>query len=150
MFQFPTKKRRRSARQERSSKKPVMQMPEDEEKLPAIIQGKRVASKQEARVAVALEIIGWRYIYQKGFFGGRSTPGGIVVDFLVKTPVVSTPLLVQSRYWHIIIDRKDTDLYQLAKIRGLPNLADPVELWDYELQSIDQAIRMVRHKIGSP
>ena len=52
----------------------------EEENLPTVIQGKPVQSVEEARVAVGLQVLGWRFAYQESFFGGRTTAGGIVVD----------------------------------------------------------------------
>ncbi len=119
-----------------------------EENLPTIIQGKPVDSKEEARTAIALEILGWRYVYQRSYFGGSQRPGGIIVDFLVLTPINPTPILVQSRYWHTIRDRRDSDQLSIGKLASLPNLANPIEVWDYQLQTIEQAVRTLRSKIG--
>lgn len=119
-----------------------------EENLPTVIQGKRVTSLEEARTAVGLQILGWRFVFQKAFFGGRTTPGGIVVDFLVLTPGPATPLLMQSRYWHTIRDRRSKDLFQLARLLRLPNLAPPIEIWDYEVRTLEQTIRVLLKRLG--
>ncbi len=146
VYLFPTEKRRQTARDKIPS---LLEQEGMEERLPASIQGRPVSSIEEARVAVALEVIGWRYVYQRAYYGGASRPGGIVIDFLVLTPGPDTPLLVQSRYWHTIRDRRAKDVFQLSRLRSLPNLAEPIEVWDYELQSIKQTIRLLMNKLGS-
>ncbi len=120
----------------------------EEENLPTVIQGRPVQSLEEARIAVGLEVIGWRFIYQEAFYGGRTTAGGIVVDFLVLTPGAATPLLMQSRYWHTIRDRRAKDIYQISRLMSIPNLANPIEIWDYEVQSLEQTIRVLMNRLG--
>ncbi len=148
MFQFPARKKRQ--------KQPVPEgrslieaAQEAEENLPTVIQGRKVDSIEEARVAIALEILGWRYIYQKAYYGGRTTPGGIVVDFLVMTPGPLTPLEVKSRYWHEIVRRADDDFYRISRLRRIPNLAAVKEIWDYEARSVEQTINTLTLLLGS-
>lgn len=146
-FQFPAP-RRRSNRPNREP--PRLAYEQAEERLPTIIQGRPVESKEEARVAVALEILGWRYIYQKSYFGGTGAPGGFKIDFLVLTPGTATPLLVHSTYWHVIRSRQDLDILQASKLNQIGGLGRPVEVWDFELQSIQQAVRTLQAKLGRP
>ena len=146
MYQFPTKKKRKPPKQERSAK---LKDDKLEEQLPTVIQGKPVDSVEEARVAVALEILGWRFVFHKAYYGGRSTAGGIIVDFLILTPGAYTPLLVQSRYWHSIRDRRAKDFYQISRLSRIPNLAAPLEIWDYEIKTVQQTIRVLMNRLGS-
>jgi len=141
---FPKPRRRKRAKPDPDR----LTLASAEEQLPTVIQGKPVGSKEEARVAVALEILGWQYIYQRSYFGGAHVPGGIVVDFIVLTPITSTPLWVNSRYWHVIRNRRDKDIFQRSRLDRLNGLADSVEVWDYELQTIDQAIRTLLAVLG--
>ena len=120
----------------------------EEENLPTVIQGKAVQSVEEARVAVGLQILGWRFAYQEAFFGGRTTAGGIVVDFLVLTPGAATPLLMQSRYWHTIRDRRNKDLFQLSRLLTVRGLAPPIEIWDYEVRTLEMTIRVLLNRLG--
>lgn len=57
---------------------------------PYIVKGRVADSKDEYWAALALEriekIAGYRWAYQVPVNGGRSRPGGNVVDFLVYTP----------------------------------------------------------------
>lgn len=149
MFRFPTRTKRAGSRRPKEPNR--LQYREAEEQLPTIIQGKPVKSKEEARVAIALEILGWSYIYQRPYFGGRTTPGGIILDFLVLTPVTATPLWVNSRYWHSIRNnRQDVDVLQKGRLERLPGLNDPIEVWDHQLQSIQQAVRALQAQLGRP
>ena len=145
MWTFPKRKRRKRKSDDLPTR---IQERKLEERLPTVIQGKPVGSKEEARVAVALQIIGWNFIYQRSYFGGATTPGGIVVDFLVITPGKATPLLVQSRFWHLIRDRRAKDFFQISRLSRIPNLAQPIEIWDYELQNMAMAIRNLIHVLG--
>ena len=65
------------------------------------------------------------------------------------TPGPATPLLMQSRYWHTIRDRRAKDVYQISRLMSIPNLANPIEIWDYEVQSLEQTIRVLMNRLGS-
>jgi hypothetical protein len=147
MYLFPEKKREPKKEEDTPTR---LESEKLEERLPTEIQGKPVSSKEEARIAVGLEVLGWRYVYQKAYYGGRLTAGGIIVDFLVLTPGSATPLLMQSRYWHTIRDRRAKDFYQISRLSRIPNLANPIEIWDYEVQTIQQTIRVLVHRLGTP
>ena len=146
-YRFPVPKKTKKASTDLPS---PLETDKLEERLPTIVQGKPVDSVEEARVAVGLEVLGWRFIFHEAYYGGQTRPGGIVVDFLVLTPGPATPLLMQSRYWHTIRDRKAKDVYQLSRLRSIPNLANPIEIWDHEVQSLEQTIRVLMHRLGSP
>ena len=64
-----------------------------------LIEGRMPDSKEEYWVAKAL----WRYKlpfrYQWEIYGGTTRRGGLVVDFVVWSPMM-TPLLVHGEYWH--------------------------------------------------
>jgi hypothetical protein len=72
----------------------------EQPKIPAIIQGKVCTSTGELNVATSLEKYGWEFFYQLPLFGGRQQSGGFVVDFLVYTIPLETPLSVKGEYWH--------------------------------------------------
>ena len=125
-------------------KKHLLMVPsKKEESLPVVIQGKKVGSKEEAREAIALKSLGYDYIYQYPIFGG-DIRGGQKIDFLVMTMPLPTPLYVQSRYWHggagLNIGTKDA--LNQARVRSAKKgqWAEPKEIWDNHLQSIEQAI----------
>jgi len=63
------------------------------------IQGKSPDSWNEYYVALALEKLELPYIYQFEIFGGHLR-GGVILDFLVLTHPLSTPIFVNGLYWH--------------------------------------------------
>ncbi len=104
------------------------------------------ATDIEWRVAVVLERLGLFFIFQYALMGGRSTRGGIVLDFLVLTDPLSTPLDIRGAYWHQPKQRIEDDLgLALAMSRG--NYAEPVIIYGGELQSIEQAYATVRREL---
>ena len=64
------------------------------------IQGKGVGSWDEWITAMVLDALGHTYKYQLGVFGGRSRPGGNVVDFLVTSVRPEALLDPMGRVWH--------------------------------------------------
>ena len=64
-----------------------------------LVQGKS-ASDIEMRVALSLEKFKWEFTFQAGVMGGRQVRGGQVVDFIVETKPLPTPLYVYGEYWH--------------------------------------------------
>jgi len=120
------------------------------ENLPLNYQGKPVDSKEEGRVIVALNMMEWGFGFKVAYFGGRSMPGGVEVDFLVYTPVLLTPLRMQSRFWHLIRRDETKDIMDYGKLLRIPGLATPVDLWDYQVGSVEQAIRELTVLIGRP
>jgi hypothetical protein len=104
------------------------------------------ASDIEWRVAVALERLGLFFIYQYALLGGRTARGGIVLDFLVLTDPLSTPLDIRGEYWHQPKQRIEDDLgLALAMSRG--QFAQPVIIYGGELQSIEQAYATVKREL---
>lgn len=63
------------------------------------IQGQK-ASSYEYNVARALENLGYEYYFQYPIYGGREKPGGQVIDFIIYTTPLYTPLEVNGNYWH--------------------------------------------------
>ena len=57
-----------------------------------LVYGKKPGSKEEWWIALALWRWGWTFGYQVSFFGGRRLKGGQVVDFMVDTVPLRTPL----------------------------------------------------------
>ena len=132
----------RRQRVKRSPEALLIKVEKAEENLPETVQGKGVGSKEEARVAVALPMLGLGFRYQVPIAGGRNFPGGLVLDFLVETTPLPTPMAVQSSYWHGTRKPRGQDLLMLAKIKRVMGhaWADPVEIWDDQLQSVADAL----------
>ncbi len=104
------------------------------------------ATDIEWRVAVALEKLHLFFIFQYALEGGRTRRGGIVLDFLVLTDPLRTPLDVRGEYYHQPQQRTEDDLgLALAMSRG--NYAEPVVIYGGELQSIEQAYSTVKREL---
>jgi hypothetical protein len=108
------------------------------------IQGKR-ASSNEYWVGLALDELVLGYIFQLSIMGGRSVAFGMVLDFMVETVPIPTPLWVQGDYWHQGAQRQ-TDLRQQAVVEayGAGQINQPVEIWGNESDTYEKALRAVR------
>lgn len=118
----------------------------EQEQLSGQVQGKS-ASDIEERVARALYKLQLPFRFQVDYFGGRSLSGGLVLDFLVLTPL-PIPILVQGEYWHSG-ESKARDAYNIARLLDLfkGQIAVPVELFGQDLQSQEDADRQVRQAV---
>ncbi len=104
------------------------------------------ATDIEWRVAVVLERLGLNFIFQYSLQGGRTARGGIVLDFLVLTDPLSTPLDIRGNYWHRPQQRLDDDLgLAIAMSRG--RFAEPVILYGSQLQTIEAAYAVVKREL---
>jgi hypothetical protein len=90
-----------------------------------VVAGKN-ASSYEYNVAKALDRIPIEYDFQVDLFGGKQVRGGKVLDFLVDTKPLPTPLFVNGEYWH---RDNQTELLYLVAIRGIKGWAEPVIFW---------------------
>lgn len=111
------------------------------------IQGHDPGSKEEWRFAKALDYLGVYYVYQYAiwdypFYGSQK------IDFLVFTPVLPTPVFIQGTYWHTGKYAEQTK-YNLQKVadafRG--QFYDPIEIWDYEIPTVDHAISVAKQRL---
>ncbi len=85
--------------------------PRKKKEEPGLINGQEAGSLLEWRVAVALWRYRWEFSYQEQLFGGRKNAGGIVVDFLVYTKPMGTPLFVDGEYWHGSAKGRERDVF---------------------------------------
>lgn len=118
----------------------------DEEAI-GLVQGQEPGSKEEWRVSVALDYWKIGYIYQYEIFD-YPFAGSQKIDFWCFTPILPTPLFVQGLYWHGGL-RTEESKYKVWKVsdRFRGQIFDPVEIWDYEIQTIDAAIQVVRARL---
>ena len=111
------------------------------------VHGKR-ASLYEWRVAQVLDQLEIDYIFQVDYLGGRSLRGGLVLDFVVFTAPLPTPVWVHGEYWHGGKQRT-IDIYQQVTLdfmlRGQLNPA--VVLWGKDLQTDEQARATVKREM---
>jgi hypothetical protein len=139
-FQFPVKRRARPlpglARQPEAERVVLEEM--------TPIQGKMPGSREEWRVAMALDKLGLEYQYQVPVMGGRQLRGGAVVDFVVDLPPESIALLVHGQYWHTTLEEERLYLAALERIFGRPAIV----LWDYDLEDVPMAIRTLRRELN--
>lgn len=144
-WELPKKRRGRKPRDLRSMKRE-----RKDEKLPETLQGKPVDSKEEGRFGLALMMLKIPFDYQVPVMGGRAFPGGQVIDFLVRLPPKPTPVYVQSTYWHGPGRGKlgQEFLKQQFVRRRMAGWADPVEVWDYQLRTVSDALRVARKIFG--
>jgi hypothetical protein len=112
-----------------------------------VIQNQEVDSDNEYYVALALHKNRLPFIYQYDVLFGRSRLGGFVIDFLVLTEPLSTPLFVNGDYWHRDRGREFKQLASLpATVRD--ELAPPVFLWGDETSTEELALAAVRKAFG--
>jgi len=126
---------------------PVIPTITEEEDLPTVVRGMVVGSKEEARVSVALDKLGYEYYYQYQLFGGRNVRGGQVIDFIVLVPPKPIPIYVQGRYWHSN-KMAPEDQLKIAMVDQVEWLDTPTLWYDDELTSVQDAINLCRRDLG--
>ena len=103
------------------------------------IQGHIPDSKNEINVAMALDELKLEYIfqYQVGMPGVR---GSQVIDFLVYTIPLPTPLFVHGRYWHEgRMGAEDTLKMAELTSQSRGRWADPVIVWGEDTETVEDA-----------
>lgn len=113
------------------------------------IQGHK-ATLPEFNVAIALYRLGFDFIYQAQFNGGRGSPGGIEVDFLVDTVPYPTPVWVHGEFWHMSGDQRNRDRLQMIRFDQLTDglYAPGIELFEDSLTPrVEDALRTIREEL---
>ena len=110
------------------------------------VRGKH-ASSYEVNFAAALDFFGLGYLFQVDYMGGRKLLGGLVLDFLVFTTPLNTPVWINGEYWH----RGNTDkdfLQQTALLQLFGGRIAPAKIyWGKDVGTFDDARRTVRKDI---
>lgn len=109
------------------------------------VRGKR-ASSYEYNVAQALDYYRLDYLFQVSYWGGRALAGGIVLDFLIFTVPLSTPLWVNGDYWHQA-NNAQLESYQRALLQTFGNTAQPVILWGQDSDTVEAAKASIKKKV---
>lgn len=106
------------------------------------------ASRNEYNVAQALDNFGLDFQFQLSIAGGRSLAFGIVLDFLVQTAPLPTPVWVHGEYWHTG-ERRQRDLEQMDAVKQYMagSILEPVEIWGMESETVEAATATVRRKL---
>ena len=108
------------------------------------IQGHVADSLNEINVALALDRLDYEYIfqYQLGLPGVR---GSQVIDFLVFSVPLPTPLFVHGRYWHGTKQKAEDEL-KFAEIKSITRnqWADPVIIWEEDSTTVEDAFVTLR------
>ena len=112
------------------------------------LQGQNVASKEEAIVAQALHDLGYDYVYQYAWNGGRLVRGGQVIDFLVIKAPKNVPLFVHGEYWHKGVMAPEEDLKMLELQTEAKYWAPPVIIWGSECETVEQAKNILSFRLG--
>ena len=109
---------------------------------------KSKATSNEYFVAQALDSIGLEYAFQLSIAGGKSLSFGIVLDFLVETVPLPTPLWVHGDYWHTGARRqKDLRQQDIVKQYLEGAILEPIEIWGHESNSLEMALAAIRRKL---
>lgn len=112
------------------------------------IQGKTPGSREEWRVAVALNEMGIDYEYQ--FIIGANRPSGakgiFKLDFLLKVHPLPVGLEIQSKRWHSAQFSPD-ERFRIAYIESKLK-SKILYLWEFQLKDQEQATQSVQELLG--
>lgn len=115
---------------------------------PAMWAGKPIGSVQEWRFILALLHYDLQFSYQHEIAGGRRRRGGQVLDFLVFTNPLMTPVNIVGEYWHSGRDRLDDELRKhslMDEMKGAVKM--PVDVFDWQLTDVDAAYRIAKKEL---
>lgn len=114
-----------------------------------LVRGKK-ASSYEYNVAVALDKYGLGYLFQVSYWGGRRLRGGIILDFLVFTVPMPTPLWVNGDYFHKGGKQATIDYLQhiLLDLATQGRWRPAVVLWGKDTETIEAADASVKKIFG--
>jgi|GEM_PF-2496475 len=113
---------------------------------PMIVQGRTAGSLNEYNVAIALGMLKLTFEYQVPIMGGRNFRGGSVIDFMVHTVPIPTPVWVQGDYWHGSAAKREADQYTMRHVREAfrYQVADSVEVWGHETMTPADALAALK------
>jgi hypothetical protein len=101
------------------------------------------ASLYELYIAIALQEFNLEFEFQYAIEGGWTRAGGQVIDFMVHTAPLYTPLEVNEEYWH---RDPSLEIYLADRIRAVlgPDYAEMLAVWGEECDTQDKARQSVR------
>lgn len=107
------------------------------------------ATSYEYNFALALEKFKLEYLFQVSYWGGRTMRGGMVLDFLVFTDPLRTPVWINGDYWHSG-EQKQLDFLQMALLDAFSQgtLAPGMMFWGKDVATEEDAVATVRKNFG--
>jgi hypothetical protein len=119
---------------------------QDDEDRVHLVKGLK-ATKNEYNVALALDKLKFEYTFQMSV-GSRGQAGTVILDFMVQTDPMPTPVWVHGEHWHMG-DRRAKDLRNMATVDDFMQgaAAEPVELWGDETETVALALNAVRREL---
>lgn len=92
------------------------------------------ASGPERKVFGWLVLNGFQFRFQKPFMGGRSYPGGAIIDFVIYDFNPPIALRIQS-YWHESAPARAFDAEQAAALMDFGYIVK--DIWEWEIATLD-------------
>lgn len=103
------------------------------------------ATSNEYFVSQALDEIGLEYAFQLSIDGGKQRKFGIVLDFLVDTKPLPTPVWVHGEHWHTGSQRQeDLRAQQTVDDAMRGEVARPLEIWGNQSNSKEMALQALK------
>ena len=103
---------------------------------------KQAKSENEYIFSLALKAEGIQFLYEFAIHGGRSTLGGVSVDFIVWIPF-TTAVEIKGEYWHRNTTRERWRTSIITRYFGKP----PIEITEEETEDIAAARSAVKRKL---
>lgn len=105
----------------------------------------RDASKNEYNVGIALDKLGLEYLFQYEVWYGRRMGRGFIIDFMVFTQPMPTPVWVNGEYWHRG-EQREIDLYQETIFNSVNagRFMPAVTVWGAETDTPELAYQTMR------
>jgi hypothetical protein len=107
-----------------------------------------IANIPEYKITIAIETLGYDYWFQKWLWGGSRLRGGVIVDWVVFTPL-PTPLEYDGTYWHTG-EASEEDKLQRIRVAEYYNVPEVIVITSLEVDSDteqDEVLRVVREKL---
>ena len=105
-----------------------------------LVQGIMPDSKEEYWFARALDYLQINYIFQYSI-GMKRVRGWQIIDFLVYTAPLPTPVFIHGEYWHGGVKRAESEYKRKMVDKMLAGHANPtVIIWTAELPNPESAI----------
>lgn len=149
-FHMEIKKKRLKVAQPKQPKAGRIKLDSISEPPMGLIQGKTPGSLGEWRVSLALDSLGYEYYFQYSIMGGHDVRGGQVIDFLVLTDPMPTPLFYNGDYWHTGQKGMD-DAYKIFQVKKYMKgqILEPVIIWEKKdgVDSLERAKLIVKEKL---